>query len=177
MNAPTAGTVTASGDVTEQGDGTYKTEGINTITSKCSEPVYKWIVDGSPVDPADDGSLVMEVNRDVVVYPYLLLIGDATVSTEVRAVVSFGFDSRGEYGPIDVGALDGLTFSIELDDYGFHGGSVVCTDGELSISGLTGCLGTLRMLVLFADGSTQYALDLTVLIVSSIYPSDLEVLI
>lgn len=177
VNALASGTVTVSGDVTAQGDGTYKTEGINTITFKCSEPVYKWIVDGSPVDPADDGSLVMEVNRDVVVYPYLLLIGDATVSTEVRAVVSFGFDSRGEYGPIDVGALDGLTFSIELDDYGFQGGSVVCTDGELSISGLIGCLGTLRMLVLFTDGSTQYALDLTVLIVSNITSSDLEVLI
>ena len=177
VSDPATGTVSVSGDVTYQGDGTYTTVGVKTVTFTCTSQVYQWIVNGSPVEPSADGSLSLEVGSDVTVYPYLLLIGDTELPTNVFVTVSFGLNRTGSYISGPVGSLIGMSFQKDLDHYGFQDGSVSCSsDGKVILTGLGDATGSIRIFFTVGDGgSTDYIVHLTVNIVSDIVSANTEV--
>ena len=168
-----------SDDFVKQSNGIYVSKNSNggVVTFKYEngdETVYKWIINGEPVDSSGN-QCEFEVKEDTIVFAYTKLRDvntDPAPLDVMRITLAFTKNVNGEYSATIDGSLTYDGFTIDLKKYGGTGEnpSIQFTDKEVNIKGLAGMTGTLFI----KESSMKYNVEITLYIISNISDSDLR---
>lgn len=138
------------------------------------ETVYKWIINGEPVDSSGN-QCGFEVKEDTTVFAYPKLRDvntDPAPLDVMRITLAFTKNVNGVYSATIDGSLKYDGFTIDLKKYGGTGEnpSIQFTDKEVNIKGLAGMTGALFI----KESSMKYNVEITLYIISNISDSDLR---
>ncbi len=158
-------------------DGRYVLNDLTQIVtlrySSATEVIYKWIVNGVPVDPAEDGSFTSEISSDTFVMAFPKYRDSTpTPLVEMKVILGFVESDDGNYSTVLQDVPIYKDFTIDLSRYGFGAGSSITfgSNGEVDIVGLDGLTGYL----LIKESTDDYNVEIVVYISPRIVDTDLS---
>ena len=157
-------------------DGKYVLKDLTqTITLRYSsetEVIYRWIIDGNPIEPAEDGSYTSVISSDTFVMAFPKYRDKTPASLEeMKVILGFIESSDGNYST-DLENPKYNGFRIDLSRYGFGIGSSITigNDGKVDIVGLNGLTGYL----LIRESTDDYNVEIVVYISPKIVDTGLS---
>ncbi len=149
------------------------TQNITLRYSSATETIYKWIINGVPVDPAEDGSFTSEISSDTFVMAFPKYKDETPAPlVEMKVILGFIESDDGDYSTILQDVPIYRDFTIDLSRYGFGTGSSITfgNNGEVDIVGLDGLTGYL----LIRESTDDYNVEIVVYVSPKIVDAEVS---